>query len=133
MEILVAGTRLTKQELNRRVCIRPDLPRAKTAVFELSETRGDCSVSFKYMDQDDERPVDETGYFEGAFGDSGAAWFKYGPKQKRTAIILAVHEGSWNPRHGYMKSPQMPCRMEATKVSADVIQWIKDKSSIGAE
>ena len=102
---------------------------------------------------DEELPKDEHGYISTHKGDSGSPFWvnKYitqkletgnveGSKElkEHRAILVAIASQSTSypypyNRASYMKDKGKQCRTIAVKMTADILQWIKDKSEIDEE
>ena len=120
-------------------CIQPMLPRAENAVFDTME---DGKLNFTGWEKDEALPPTASGYVTGYNGDSGGPfWTKSIFKTKKLfkepqkedqerQTIVAVFSSSPNSSPAYSSLVEKQCRMIATKISSNIIRWIKDITDI---
>ena len=116
-------------------CIVARPPKARTAVF--SGSNAFHKLEFLQFEQDDEHPYyDESPYLEALPGDSGSGFwtesFVQVPLSYRNTIV-GVLMGSYTLKPLSDFSPpndpnaKYQCRMFATKLTDEIIAWIKGK------
>ena len=88
----------------------------------------------KYHEQvkDPKRPDDEHGYVTPAFGDSGSPyWIE---DDTDTSTLIAIHRGSVSrkdkSRAFYDNDQLWQCRIIVTKVTKEMVDWIREKDAI---
>ena len=123
-------------------CIKPDVPRAKTAIFTTTVWGG---LEYREERQDEKRPSDEHGYITTSHGDSGSPYWTVEEQKKErlpngkevgpeVAILVALVSAGidMSPINtaGYVKDEEKPCRDVATKLTPDIIRWAMEKSGI---
>ena len=120
-------------------CLKPKLPVARTLVLFIS--KDDETLTFEQVVQDYEPPKHETGYMSVFTGDSGAPCMFSAKEQNsgqlskadQYAFVAIVVGGLTfnNEAHGsYTKDRKYQCRSIATKLSEDIVAWIKRKANI---
>ena len=130
---------LEKNKLLKMIkCIKPIFPRGDTAVF-LEDVKTKV-LKGPTMVQDDPNPraKDETGYVSMHLGDSGAPFWvpssEFGHSDKDQNILIALYKGSFrtgDAAHGSISNnKEDQCRMISTKISEDVVKWIKGKAGV---
>ena len=110
-------------------CIKPIFPQANTAIFV---KQPDSTFSFEGWNKDQQLPETDTGYTSTDVGDSGNPYWITSTIEEERNIVLAVHNGRHiDPPAGFYSSANWDeCRMTATKVSLDVVNWVKQISHI---
>ena len=107
-------------------CIKYILPRAKSARFLKDE---DGSLVFNVWGKDEKRPDKESGYLSADGGDSGSPFLKStedDQKKERKVIVAVQTKSHITPRNTeYSDDPGLACRPAVTKVSSDIVRWIK--------
>ena len=112
-------------------CIKPRLPAGRTAIF-VQDTEG--NIVYKES-RKDIRPFNmESGYMASGAGDSGAPYWK---KEVNTlnsknndfrSTLVAIHtSGAGCPI--FIKDYFLQCRTMATKITDEILRWIKIKGS----
>ena len=65
-------------------------------------------------------------------GDSGSPFWKYDASNR--AIIVSIVSSKVGPKYGpritLMQNPEMQCNNKATKLTEEVVLWIKEKAGI---
>ena len=115
-------------------CVKPILPEAKTLVFESS----DDGMSMKYMKKDeyyDTWDEDEIGYTQSAIGDSGSPYMiketgTGGEAQYTFVAIVSGYFYSDQAAGTYMKGRSTQCREVASKLTKEILLWIKQWAGI---
>ena len=106
------------------------VPRAKNAVF----IERDSQFEFLDYETDSERPPDETGYVAAVYGDSGSPyWIEKTENGEKKKVLVAIHAWGYRPgyeskvsAHSTYKNDALhQCRMGATKITADILEWIE--------
>ena len=101
------------------------IPRADNAIFF---EQPDGTLRFDDFWQDDGPPATDTGYKSAYTGDSGSPyWMESEVEGEARQTVLAVHNTHYGkpPPTIYSTNALDQCRMLATKVTADVVNWIK--------
>ena len=136
------ATSYTPKELEVYKCIQPKLPRATTAVFEVfeSSTHKDTLKFFGKYIQDEERPEEETGYVSPYYGDSGSPYWvisespendgSVSPLSARRTIIGMVQGADHDNPAKMTNDRNNRCRIVATKITQELVEWVKKKSGI---
>ena len=106
-------------------CVIGILPRADSAIFIEHQ---DGSLAFQNWIQDEPRPPNESGYLGSFEGDSGSPYLTStkDDEGKERQVIVAVHHAGFRAPEitKYQDDPLEKCRMKATKISSDVLQWL---------
>ena len=107
-------------------CLKPILPRANIAIFKEDKAG---ALSFQNWDQEQQRPPNELGYLGSSLGDSGSSYVKLTKDSKgdERNVMIAIHgSGLPHPTNTeYSDDPFNACRLRATKISSDVLGWIR--------
>ena len=118
-------------------CIVAKLPKARTAVFRKFQHFKD--IEFLYFKLDDEHPYfDESPYLEASLGDSGNGFWTdsfIGTKYRKTIVAVMKAGYLLKPLSDFSPNDPNPkakhqCRMFATKVTDEIVSWIKEKAGI---
>ena len=113
-------------------CIKAKLSGARFSVFvddnNDNEDIDERRITHKNDDKDSISD-DAAGYIQTMVGDSGGSYWTYDTmlENKMRAIVLAIHNDSqrrWRVTVGKSKK----CRMTATKITEDILVWIKEIS-----
>ena len=111
-------------------CIRSIIPTASTYVFSL-DPQSD-SLKYEKIVNKDEAPKDASGYVTSYVGDSGSLYWK--TEDPGRAIAIAIVSSKVGPKFEpvaqFSENPELQCNQKATKVTEDIVQWIKEKSNI---
>lgn len=109
-------------------CIQPTIPKADNAVFTEESLKGKLEWETWY--QDDEIVEMEHGYQKTASGDSGSGYFVFQDDEEGhlRATIVAVHSSTKDIFEAHTKTTK--CRGKATKLTDEMIAWIKEKDPI---
>ena len=125
---------VTDEEQSIYKCVKSVPLMAKNGIFKESITFRD-QFSFVKSETDKQRPIDETGYVSPAVGDSGSPyWTTKREAGKLKAVLLAVV--SFNLKEpteayaSYSNDPFYQCRIGATKITDDILRWIKEQTNI---
>ena len=116
-------------------CIGPDIPRANTAIF-VKERQGVLKPRLRLVGEVfDEGPSHASGYISTAHGDSGGPYWTTGDVNKPTrAILVAIHNSGAHfkglAKAGYSEDPYNRCMGFATKITENILRWIKIKSGM---
>ena len=131
------------QQINK--CIKTVLPRSSTHIFSQDERTGELRFENKVV-QDEERR-DASGYVITHYGDSGMPYWRSAKQFARTianwgrAVLISIVSSSvgpkfdgqyMRPRATYNTNPKYICRGKASKVTEDVVLWVKQKAGIPA-
>ena len=126
-------------------CVIPILPRAKTAVFI---RKGKYKLTFdNQIDEDAPRPDGETGYSSHASGDSDAPFMvapsptdpnkpKGDAENRYTFVAIVSHRDAINGRNIkqpaaiYLTDKYDQCRMISSKMTREILKWIKVRAGI---
>ena len=67
-----------------------------------------------------------------SYGDSGGSFWKYDASNR--AIVVSIVSSLVGPKYGpkitLMEIPEMQCNDKATKLTEEIVLWIKDKAGI---
>ena len=114
-------------------CVKPILPVAKTLVFQST----DGGISMRYLEKDyDTWNKDDIGYTQPATGDSGSPYMVKrrgrGGKFRYTFVAtVSSYQTFGNQAAGtYMKGRRTQCRENASKLTKEILAWIKHKAGI---
>ena len=131
-------------------CIKSIIPRAST--FSFSRTlRNDWTPFFTILnphrnknevyekleyeeasEQDDENNHGSQHVIP-FYGDSGSPYWKYDDASNR-AVVVSIHSSKVGPKYGpritLMENLDMQCNHKATKLTEEVVLWIKQKAGI---
>ena len=84
------------------------------------------------MRQDDENKLGSS-HVRTYAGDSGSPFWKYDSSSNR-AIVVSIMSSKVGPKYGpivtLMDNLDMQCNQKATKLTEEVVLWIKDKAGI---
>ena len=111
-------------------CIDAKIPERQFSVFVTEEWHLVDKLVHKHEEKDS-RSDDTTGYATIGSGDSGGPYWTYDrvSKNHERSVVVAVH--SSNIGSVDIKSDkQFQCRIIATKITDDILDWIKIKSGI---
>ena len=119
-------------------CLEAKLPRAITATFKTKVSQSGDRLQMKNeLRKDHEHPyLDGEAYLAVGAGDSGSPFWidSFDNDQKYRKTVVAVLEAShgmlYDPLYGYDPSVTRICRTYATKLTEEIIKWIKEKSGI---
>ena len=110
-------------------CIKSIPPSAKNAIFNEIDKEG--NLEYDDEEEDVSRPDDEQGYVSSALGDSGSPyWMK---DHDGVATLIAIHHGGLGKTRltkakvWYNNDPRFQCQIIATKVTKEMLDWIKEK------
>ena len=118
-------------------CVKSIVPRASTYIF--SRTLDDKyrvpilfeKLEYKGAVQDDEMKH-ASGHVTTFSGDSGSPYWKY--DASRRAIVVSIVTSKvgpkFDPRSPLSENPEMECNHKATKLTEEVVKWIKKKAGI---
>ena len=112
-------------------CIKSILPRASTHIFSRS-FRG-FKEKWEYVDEvvQDEKLQDASGYVTTFRGDSGSPFWKTFSNRAIVVSIVSSKVGPKSaPRTVFSENPELQCNNKATKVTADMVLWIKHHAGI---
>ena len=66
------------------------------------------------------------------YGDSGSPFWKYDASNR--AVVVSIVSSQVGPQYGpratLMENPEMLCNEKATKLTEEIVLWIKDKAGI---
>ena len=118
-------------------CVKSIVPRASTHIF--SRTLDDKhqvpimseKLDYKGPVQDDEMKH-ASGHVTTNVGDSGSPFWKY--DASRRAIVVSIVTSKvgpkFAPRSSLSETPELECNHKATKLTEEVVKWIKKKAGI---
>ena len=115
-------------------CIQAKLSGAHFSIFEDkntdSEDIDERNIEFKNNEQDT-ISGDTAGYIQNAAGDSGGPYWTYDTMldKKMRAIVVAIYNDGAD-RLSVSVDKSLKCRMTATKITKDILVWIKETSGI---
>ena len=111
-------------------CIHPIIPKADNALFIKESPNG--KLIFDSWQQDEEILEMEHGYQHSSHGDSGNGYFvqRKDSEGRIRSTIVAVNSGGRNIFNPLTKTTK--CRNYATKLTDEIIAWIKEKDQIHA-
>ena len=112
-------------------CIKAKIPKAQFAVF-LDKSKNDeiVDLDFSFHSQDS-HPKNVAGYIQTMIGDSGGPYWTYDRliENEKRSILVAIHSNyDGNDRLSITTDEKSQCRMSATKITDDILQWIKEMS-----
>ena len=117
-------------------CIKAKIPKAQFAVF-LDKSKNDeiVDLDFSFHSQDS-HPKNVAGYIQTMIGDSGGPYWTYDRliENEKRSILVAIHNGKFyhsmdgRNRLSITTDEKSQCRMSATKITDDILQWIKEMS-----
>ena len=107
-------------------CLKPILPQANIAIFKEDKAG---ALSFQHWDQEKQRPPNELGYLGSSLGDSGSSYVKLTEDRngEERNVMISIHgSGMPHPTNTeYSDDALNECRLRATKISSDVLGWIR--------
>ena len=110
-------------------CIKAIPPRAMNAIF--NEINEDGDLQYHENVEDPTRPDNEHGYVSPSFGDSGSPYWM--EDDTDTSTLIAIHYGTSKKkdksRGWYDNDPFWQCRIIATKVTREMVDWIREKEA----
>ena len=116
-------------------CIKPKFPQAITAVYE-SDERGEIRFTGKYK-EDEQRPEEETGYLSTFVSDSGSPFWTettdWIGRKRATIVALVQGAGKIGAQYDptvFINDEYYQCRMIGTKLTKNIVDWVKKKSGI---
>ena len=114
-------------------CIKSIPPRAKNAIFNEIDKEGNLEYD-NNVEEDASRPGDEQGYMSPSYGDSGSPYWMKG--RNDAATLIAINHGVLTksnnvkfPKGWYNNDPRLQCRIIATKVTKEILDWIREKEA----
>ena len=126
------GGRTIEFNMDMFKCIEARYPKAYTAIFKLLPKRskkGEQILDFLHFEQDDDHPYISTAYTVTSFGDSGSPiWTKSYVNKEYRQTLVAVQSSSRGV--DIIEPATKHCRGLATKLTNEVITWIKEKGNI---
>ena len=118
-------------------CVKSIVPRASTYIFSRTlDDKHQFPIMFEKLDykgpvQDDEIKH-ASGHVTTFSGDSGSPYWKY--DASRRAIVVSIVTSKVGPKFGprspFSDNPEMECNHKATKLTEEVVKWIKKKAGI---
>ena len=126
-------------------CIKSKIPSASTFLFSrtlrkknfllrLFRNQNKFYEKLEYEEvvrQDDENKRGSS-HVRTYAGDSGSPFWKYDASNR--AIVVSIVSSKVGPKYGpivtLMDNPDMQCNQKATKLTEEVVLWIKDKAGI---
>ena len=122
---------MTKNHQEFYKCIQPKIVETRFAVF-IEEKKGEELIDLEYKyDSQDTRADEASGYVQTMGGDSGGPYWTTDTllgKDKRS-VLVAIHSDSI--KHVPITTEKRyRCRTSATKITDNILRWIKAKSGI---
>ena len=132
------------QHINK--CIISKIPSASTFLFSRTLRKRNLLLRLlrnqnkfyekleyeKVVRQDDENKLGSS-HVRTYAGDSGSPFWKYDASSNR-AIVVSIMSSKVGPKYGpivtLMDNPDMQCNQKATKLTEEVVLWIKEKAGI---
>ena len=120
-------------------CIKTVLPRASTHIFSQDERTGELRFENKVVQDEEWR--DGSGYVTTYYGDSGMPYWRTELTDWGRAVLISLvssivgrkYAGRYKrPRTTFDTDPKYICRNKASKVTEDVVLWVKQKAGIPA-
>ena len=118
-------------------CVKSIVPRASTHIFSRTlDDKDRVLPMFEILDykgpvQDDEMKH-ASGHVTTYLGDSGSPLWKY--DTSRRAIVVSIVTSKvgpkFAPRSPLSENPELECNNMATKLTEEVVKWIKKKAGI---
>ena len=118
-------------------CVKSIVPRASTYIF--SRTLDDKyqvpimfeKLKYKGAVQDDEMKH-ASGHVTPYSGDSGSPYWKNDASKRAIVVSIVTSKvgPKVDPRSGLLENPEMQCNNKATKLTEEVVLWIKEKAGI---
>ena len=112
-------------------CIKSIPPRAMNAIFNEIDKIG--NLEFSNNVEDPQRPDDEHGYMSTGFGDSGSPYWM---EKDGISTLIAINHGTipnkkvpYKSRGWYDNDQLWQCRIIATQVTKEMVDWIKEKET----
>ena len=111
-------------------CIKTIIPKASTHVFSQDQQTG--SLKFENIVIQDESSKDASGYVTTFVGDSGSLYWKTDSTGRAVAISIVNSKvgPKFEPFSTYSENPKSSCNQKSTKLTEDIVRWIKQKSGI---
>ena len=112
-------------------CIRAKIPESQIAVFVERNTYSvQVDLEFKNVKKDS-LPDLTAGYVQTRTGDSGGTYWTYDTVNENDvrSIMIAIHSSS-HPNDKISTDKASQCRMMATKITDDILEWIKQMSGM---
>ena len=118
-------------------CVKSIVPRASTYIFSrtLEDKNGDSimleKLEYKGPVQDDAMKH-ASGHVTTFYGDSGSAFWKYDSSKRAIVVSIAASKvgSKFDPFSPVSENPEMECNNKATKLTEEVVKWIKKKAGI---
>ena len=121
-------------------CIKSIIPRASTFSFyrtlhnDWNPFGNEVYEKLEYKkvsEQDDENRLGSQHVIT-FYGDSGSPFWKYDASNR--AVVVSIVSSQVGPKYGprttLMENPEMQCNEKATKLTEEIVLWIKDKAGI---
>ena len=119
-------------------CIESIIPRASTfSFFAIRHPLRDKNRVYEKLeyegvsDQDDENRLGSQ-HVTTFYGDSGSPYWKYDTSNR--AVVVSIVSSQVGPKYGprttLMENPKMLCNEKATKLTEEIVLWIKEKAGI---
>ena len=112
-------------------CIKPKIPETQVAVFVEKLTNERETVLDYEHDRQDTYGDDTTGYVTPLSGDSGGPYWTYDRLNANDvrSVLIAIHI-SGEDSTDISSDKYAQCRIKSTKITDDILRWVKDKSGI---
>ena len=114
-------------------CIKAKLAGASVSVFEDNNNDNEDIDERKIQHKSDDKDTisdDTAGYIQTMVGDSGGPYWTYDAvlDNKMRATVVAIHNDSVGRRLRVTVDKSKKCRMTSTKITEDILVWIKEIS-----
>ena len=131
------------QHINK--CIISKIPSASTFLFSRTlrkrnlllrllrnQNKYDEKLEYEKVVRQDDENKRGSSHVRVYAGDSGSPFWKYDGSNR--AIVVSIVSSKVGPKYGpivtLMDNPHMQCNQKATKLTEEVVLWIKDKAGI---
>ena len=118
-------------------CVKSIVPRASTHVFSRTlDDKQQVLIKFEKLKYkgpvQDEEIKHASGHVTTNSGDSGSPFWKYDASGRAIVVSLVTSKvgPKFGPRSPFSDNPEMECNHKATKLTDDVVKWIKKKAGI---
>ena len=112
-------------------CIKTIIPRASTHIFSQDQQTNNLKFEDQVEQDDVPNANDVSGYVTIYYGDSGSLYWKESSgKAVAIAMVSSKVGPKFEPFSQYSEDPELQCSQKATKLTEDIVKWIKKKARI---
>ena len=121
-------------------CIKSIIPRASTYLFSRTlqtktlrnKNKDYEKLEYEEVVEQDEEIKGASGHVTTYSGDSGSPYWKYDSSKRAIVVSIVTSKvgPKFDPRSSLLENPEMQCNNKATKLTEEVVSWIKAKAGI---